>query len=420
MKKRWGILLVSLYLLTGLFFIKQLLDIRDIPEGDVVAVNRIIQTVKSQWPDSFTAIPDTPYEYSVLDETGKLLFQTSSQAASSIYDGVKRHDTIMDITREGSLLGKVIITADFTQFLEVKRKKLIWITFCMTAAFFITSLGYLLFLDNSIYKPFQNLKGFARHIAAGNLEIPLEMDRNNLFGLFTESFDIMREQLKEARQKEAMANQSKKELVASLSHDIKTPVTSIKLVSELMLVTESREEVKTKLQTIYKKAEQIDLLITNMLHATLEDLGELSVNPTEESSQILEQLILNSDFYHKAEFSNIPQCLIYTDILRLGQVFDNIINNSYKYAGTKIHIYSEIIDSYLRIEIRDWGPGVPREDLPKLFKKFYRGSNTEGLPADGSGLGLYICKYLMEKMDGEIQYFNRTDGFSVELLIRLV
>lgn len=63
---------MSLYLLTGLFFTKQLLDIRDIPEGDVVAVNRIIQTVKSQWPDSFTAIPDTPYEYSVLDETGKI------------------------------------------------------------------------------------------------------------------------------------------------------------------------------------------------------------------------------------------------------------------------------------------------------------------------------------------------------------
>lgn len=419
MKKRWGILLAVIYLLTGLFYMKQFLTVRDIPEGDVVAVNRIVQTVRSQWPDRFTADSDTRYDYSVLDKDGRLLFQTSDRAAASIYDGIKQYDIIMDIAEDGQLLGKVVIRDDFATHLAARRKKLAAAAFCMTAAFLITSLGYLLFLDYTIYKPFQKLKAFARHIAAGNLEFPLQMDKNNIFGLFTESFDIMREQLKEARQKEAMANRSKKELVASLSHDIKTPVTSIKLVSELMLVTESDELSREKLQTIYKKAEQIDLLISNLLHATLEDLGELSVNPTEESSQIIAKLIKSSDFNHKANDFKIPECLIYADVPRLLQVFDNIINNSYKYAGTNIHITSCVIDGYLRLEFMDFGPGVPAEDLPNLFKKFYRGSNACHFSKDGSGLGLYISKYLMEKMGGEIQYFNRKDGFSVELLIRL-
>lgn len=102
------------------------------------------------------------------------------------------------------------------------------------------------------------------------MEVPLNMNKNNPFGVFTESFDIMREQLAAARKSEYEANRSKKELVASLSHDIKTPVASIKAVSELMLLRAMDAKDIRQLNMINAKAEQIDLMITDMFHATLE------------------------------------------------------------------------------------------------------------------------------------------------------
>ena len=93
--------------------------------------------------------------------------------------------------------------------------------------------GFAAGLYGTLVKPFRKLEGFAERIAGGNLDIPLEMDRQNLFGAFTESFDLMRAELKKARLAEAEANAGKKELVAKLSHDIKTPVASIKAASEV-------------------------------------------------------------------------------------------------------------------------------------------------------------------------------------------
>ena len=110
---------------------------------------------------------------------------------------------------------------------------------------------------NIVIKPFKKLKGFAVRIAAGNLDFPLEMDRINLFGAFTESFDVMRDELKRSRIAEARAEAEKRELVAELSHDIKTPVASIKAASELGLLLADSDKVKDNYQNIIYKADQV-------------------------------------------------------------------------------------------------------------------------------------------------------------------
>ncbi|MDR1217504.1 MAG: hypothetical protein LBJ99_02835, partial [Oscillospiraceae bacterium] len=105
--------------------------------------------------------------------------------------------------------------------------------------FLVTAVAavFLFSLDRRILRPFQLMRGFARRVAAGELDVPLEMDRSNAFGAFTESFDLMREELRRARENESASERSKRELVASLSHDIQTPVASIEAVAELMEVT---------------------------------------------------------------------------------------------------------------------------------------------------------------------------------------
>ena len=274
--------------------------------------------------------------------------------------------------------------------------------------------------EKKILEPFRKLQGFARRIAVGDLDIPLEMDKSNLFGAFTESFDLMREELKQARVNERLAERSKKELVASLSHDIKTPVASIKAVTELMLVIaekENRENDIKQLETINAKAEQINSLITDMFHSTLEELQALSVNASEAPSTLIPELIGNADYENKVKPFKVPSCLIHADLLRLQQVFDNIIGNSYKYAGTDIEIKSFFEGSYLVVEIIDFGMGIPEEELPLIFNKFYRGKNTE--TKSGYGLGLYIAKYVLEQMDGNIGCENFDGGFLVRVKLRL-
>ena len=194
------------------------------------------------------------------------------------------------------------------------------------AVLFALAFSLLLYCEVKILSPFRKLQDFARSIAEGNLDVPLAMDKNNTFGAFTESFDIMREALRKA-------NHSKKELVASLSHDIKTPIASIKAVTELMLVKTTDEKEQARLDTITAKAEQVNALITNMFHATLEELEVLHVAPEEVSSAEIAKLIANADYQGQATVSEIPTCLVVADLLRLQQVFDNVISNSYKYAG---------------------------------------------------------------------------------------
>ncbi|MCL2815462.1 MAG: HAMP domain-containing histidine kinase [Oscillospiraceae bacterium] len=289
--------------------------------------------------------------------------------------------------------------------------------FLIIAAVALSGAFLYFYCERGILKPFRKLQGFARHIAAGDLDIPLEMDRNNLFGAFTESFDLMRDELHKAKENERKADRSKKELVASLSHDIKTPVASIKAVTELMILTADDDKRIKQLETINAKAEQINALITDMFHATLEELQALSVTAAEIESAAIPDLIKNADYENRVEPFSVPNCIVTADLLRLQQVFDNIIGNSYKYAGTKIEINSKIDGQYLLVDITDFGKGVAEDELPLIFNKFYRGKDAGA--KSGYGLGLYISKYLLEQMSGDLKCENRPAGFAVKLTLRL-
>ena len=242
------------------------------------------------------------------------------------------------------------------------------------------------------------------------------MDKENAFGAFTESFDLMRTELITAKENEYKANTSKKELVVSLSHDIKTPVASIKAISELMSVTATDSKTKKQLETINAKADQINLLISNMFHATLEELKELKVTNSTISSQLISDMLLHSDYQKAADIDPIPECLILADPLRLSQVLDNIISNSYKYAGTRICITFHL-DSALLIDITDYGPGVLPEELPLLTQKYFRGINSK--TQQGTGIGLYISAYFMDRMGGSLEFSNSKEGFTARLILKL-
>lgn len=387
---------------------------------DTVAVNDITQTLAEQWNSlKSEGLPVFRYklDFAVIDDKGRFIGATRRGLNENVTSAVKNRDTIVDITKNGTVLGKLIIYNNTNDLWMQYRDNLLVFTIAMLFLASLFCILYSLYLDKHIFRPFRKLQQFAKNVAMGKLDMPLEMDRENRFGAFTESFDLMREELAKARENERKANQSKKELVASLSHDIKTPVASIKAVSEIMIVKTIREEDKRQLEIINAKADQINTLISNMFTATLEELQELKVRVTEESSQELYDLIQSADYNASVTMNAIPECIILIDKLRLLQVIDNIISNSYKYAGTSISFTAKLNGAYLELAFKDYGPGVSEDEIPLLFNKYYRAENSAG--KSGTGLGLYISKYLMNKMSGDISCMNAEDGFTIILKLML-
>lgn len=175
-----------------------------------------------------------------------------------------------------------------------------------------------------------------------------------------------------------------------------------------------------KLETIRAKADRIDGLVTNLFQATLEELGELGVHPQELDSRSLARMLREADYLGRIEGgAPMPDCVVRADPLRMEQVLDNLLANSYKYAGTSIQAVYNLTDEFFSITLRDFGPGVGKEELPNLTKKFYRGTGASRSGQEGSGLGLYLAGFLMARMEEDLTCRNETPGFAVELLIPL-
>ncbi|MCM3339211.1 HAMP domain-containing histidine kinase [Paenibacillus sp. MER TA 81-3] len=419
MKAKGMLLTMLVVFIAGIILSVQVIGAEVNTDVDIVMANRVLKTVESHWEQieqgDYSGITQ---QFIVLDQSGNVRYQTADGLSMTINDAIRNRDSILDVMVEGTPAGKLIIHDDYDQKMQRNKEQLVTVILITFTVLTVLCVLYIIFLNHAVITPFKKLQSFALNVARGNLDIPLNMDKNNPFGAFTESFDMMREELAAARQSEYEANRSKKELVASLSHDVKTPVASIKAVSELMLLRANDEKAIKQLNMIYSKAEQINLLVTDMFHATLEELKELKVNVTEEYSGVLKGIIANVNYDDQITCDPIPDCIILTDVTRLQQVFDNILSNSYKYAGTAVKISSFITPTHLQIEIMDYGNGVSRDELPLLFNKFYRGNNIAG--QTGAGLGLFISNYLMQSMQGDIECHNRDDGFTVTLRIKLV
>ena len=386
------------------------------PTLDMVKVNEVAQQLMKSWnqQEDICTI-DADFSYVVMNPEGKRQCGYGKNLPKDIHEAIKQRATMVDIFDTQHIYGKLVIMNQQFSMQKQRLQRVIIMTSVLELLLFII---YYVYLQKTIIKPFQDLQTFAKHIAQGDLNHPLSMDQSHIFGAFSESFDMMRDELYKAKEQERLANESKKELVAKLSHDIKTPIASIEAVSELMSVMSKDEKEKQQLAVIQAKATQIDALINNLFHATLEELSQLDVHIEEVESTKLIDMINQADYLHKAHRDEVKQCLVYMDVLRLQQVFDNLFANAYKYAKTDMMVSFTYEDDYLCIQIQDYGHTLSKDDLPFLFKKYYRGNNASH--EKGAGLGLYISHYLMEKMKGRLEVELNEQGCCMKLFVKLV
>lgn len=383
---------------------------------DMPELNRQFQEVDAQIKrlKETGAASETAYKELEKEYHCQIIRHEAEDYEADVYNAIREQKILMDVEVDGRIVAKAAFDGQKARMQEMYHTLRIQIIVVFAV------LGvWLIVLGMEIYfqyiRPFYKLQRFAAQIAKGNLDFPLAMQKSNYFGAFTESFDIMREELKKAKQGEYQANVSKKELVASLSHDIKTPVATIRAICEILLLKLKDEETLEKILIINRKAGTIDALISDMFHATLEDLSALKIEPREELSTIIRPMFEEINYDGRIHFQNeVPECLLCVDALRLNQVIDNVVNNSYKYAGTDISVSFYDEKQAVKIRIADHGAGVPEEELPLIQEKFYRGSNSEG--KDGSGLGLYLSRIFMEGMGGQFACESR-NGFIVCLTL---
>ncbi len=383
---------------------------------DPVKVNECIYSITENYGD--TSKYNTQLDYVIIGNGGELIYKTKDGLSESVNEAIKTRGLILDLTVDGEQVGKVIFDYSMDEQLSDVKSKIIMLFAIIGMLQIVILVIWYIYIRKNIISPFKNLNSFAARVAEGNLDMPLEMDKGHVFGAFTESFDLMRSELKKARIAEKKASDDKKEMVAKLSHDIKTPVASIKSTSEIGMAITKEERTKEMFGVINSKTDQIKSLVDNLFTSSVQDITEIDVNPGMQPSDIISGLIKNSDYLKRAGSFVIPECNVFIDKLRLQQVFDNIFMNSYKYADTAISVNPELTGDYLVIRISDEGPGVKEEELPLLKEKFRRGSNAND--KDGAGLGLYLTNYFMEKMDGQLGLKNLEKGFEVSVYIRVV
>lgn len=431
MKIRYMVILYTAVLLGIAVFTFQKIDSLTFENRDMVEINEAYHVITEQLENEQSALEmetmqDGTVEMVAWDETRKeieeemncrIIRKSEADYQSRLNEAIIENEVILDYEVEGQLFAKICLRNQGENY-EAKKRELWNVAVVLLGLVWFVGIFLFSYLYMRYIRPFQELRRFAREVARGNLDMPLAMTKGNYFGAFTESFDIMREELKRARENEYRANISKKELVAELSHDVKTPVATIKAACEILQVKEKEPAILEKVALIDAKANMIDRLISNLFQATLEELEVLKVESTEEASTCIEEMFYGLRGYGNLIIENkIPECLVIMDVLRMNQVVDNLVNNAYKYAKTPIHVSFLEEEEGIRVRIRDEGAGVPEEELSKLTEKFYRGSNAA--KETGSGLGLYLAKNFMEKMQGQVDLYN-DHGFVVELYLRKV
>ena len=288
-------------------------------------------------------------------------------------------------------------------------------------------LWILFSVRSKILKPFHEFADLPYELSKGNLTKALPESQNRYFGRFLWGMDLLRENLEENKAKELELQKEKKLLLMSLSHDIKTPLSAIKLYAKALSRNLYQDEAKKQeiAGNIDEKVNEIEGYISDIVRASKEDFLHFDVENGEFYAKDVfepvreyyaDKMQLNQIAFEMGAYSN---CLLYGDKDRLIEVLQNVIENAIKYGdGRWISLEVNREEEEYVIRISNTGCQLEQKELPHIFDSFFRGSNVEKKP--GSGLGLYICRQLMHLMEGEITAAVEDNIMRVQVVVRMV
>lgn len=374
--------------------------------GNVTAARKIFHAL----PDYGNEMPGTEagYYYNDINKLVKAVdFRFTDGSEGSIFI----------VTNIGSLLPRKML----------RNMVLAFILVLVFTSFFLTS-----WIQRGVFKPINQLNTAMQNIAEGNLEYMLTTQEKGEIGELYRNYEDMRLRLKESLDEKFEHEQKNKELVSNISHDLKTPITSIKGYVEGIMdgVADTPEKMHKYIRTIYDKANDMDRLINELTTYSGIDTNRIPytfrrINVADYFGDCVEEVGLDLESKNiQLNYEDLvdPSVQIIADPEQLKRVINNIIGNSVKYMNREkgviaIRILDEV-DS-IRVEIEDNGMGIAAKDLPNIFERFYRTDASRNSSKGGSGIGLSIVKKIIEDHGGYIWATSKEgEGTCMHFVIR--
>lgn len=338
--------------------------------------------------------------------------------------GIGYHENvnvIRELTKEDVMIGAMISKRFMTYMISA-----------MVIILIITGGLITAWLNRDVYKPIKELSVAMNRIGAGDFDYRLSEQYEGEIGVLYQNYERMRWQLKENEEEKQQNEKKSKELVSNITHDLKTPITSIKGYVEGIMdgVADTPEKMDKYIKTIYNKANDMDRLINELTtysgidsnkipyHFLIIDISDYFEDCIEEVGLDLEQRNIRLNYTNLVA----PGTNIVADPEQLKKVINNIISNSVKYMGhDKGVIDIRILDEgeSVKIEIEDNGKGIPAKDIGNIFERFYRTDSSRNSMQGGSGIGLSIVKKIIEDHGGYIWATSKEgEGTCMHFVIR--
>ncbi len=299
---------------------------------------------------------------------------------------------------------------------------------------FIVSLLAALIAFNLISKPIRELAQKANQIAAGDFSTKLVVNKKDEVGELANSLNIMSENIRNTITELRKLEMIRKDFVANVSHELRTPISNIKGYAETLLdgAIDDTKHAKDFIKIIYEESDRLAYLINDILDLskTESDTFKLSLKQNNlfeivnESIKKLEKEASNKSISIKNELKR-DMCAI-SDKGLLTQVFINLIHNAIKYShdNSDIIVSSSTTNNFIKIEVKDFGIGIPEQDLSRIFERFYRVDKARSKDLGGTGLGLAIVKHTVQAHGGDvfvksIEGQGSTFGFTIPYITSL-
>lgn len=334
-------------------------------------------------------------------------------------------------THEDGTEGIIYLMAETNRMLPEVKGYLVQFRIMSVLVIILMVLCLGIWAYKCFYAPMRKLKTAMKKVAEGELEFQVEEAYEDEFGGLCRDFEVMRAYLKDALDENIRYDHSTKEMIRNISHDLKTPLTTIKGYAEGILdgVAGTPEKQEKYLRVIYNKAVEMQHMIAELTEYSMIDMKEesfhfISLNVKAYFDDCVEDIRteLESVNFTLAYFNYVDTRVnILADPEKLNRVVSNIIGNSIKYNNKEkgiLNIRIKDESDFVHIEIEDNGQGVSPEDASHIFERFYRTDASRNSKTGGSGIGLSIVKEIIEMHGGTVWAVSNPDvGLTIHIML---
>ena len=274
------------------------------------------------------------------------------------------------------------------------------------------------FVSASLTRGLRRVEHAAERLAGGDLSARAEVDGRDEVARLAITFNRMADQLEAAAHKQRELDTLRRDLIAWTSHDLRTPLTSIRVVVEALAdsMVDDPETIQRYLSSIRSDVASLNGLIDDLFELAQLDAGGLkfdmvSVSLSDLISDVLERMRALADRRRVRLAGQVSPHIdpVTVDPQKIERVLTNLIGNALRHTpeGGQVTIDAQRRDGKVRVSVSDTGEGIPAEHLPRVFERFYRGEKSRSRASGGAGLGLAIAKGIVEAHGGTIEVSSR-------------